>query len=82
MTTAPYIVGIGGTTSPGSSTEQALMLALASAEREGARVRLFGGADIVDLPHYAYGVATRHEGASALVQAVREADGLALSLCY
>jgi FMN reductase len=79
MTTAPYIVGIGGTTSPGSSTEQALMLALASAEREGARVRLFGGADIVDLPHYAYGVAAEHEGAAALVQAVREADGLIIA---
>lgn len=55
MSSTPDIVGIGGTTSLGSSTEQALQLSLASAEAEGARVRLFGGTDVIGLPHYADG---------------------------
>jgi FMN reductase len=38
------IVGIGGTTSPGSSTEQALQIALRAAGAEGAEVTLFDGA--------------------------------------
>ena len=48
----PFIVGIGGTTSAGSTTERALELALASAKREGARVRLFQGEGLTSMPHY------------------------------
>ena len=48
--TQPHIVGIGGTPSPGSSTEQALKLALAAAEAEGARVTLFDGSALAKLP--------------------------------
>jgi FMN reductase len=79
MSDTPFIVGIGGTTSPASSTEQALAHALRSAENHGARTKLFGGADIVMLPHYAYGAAQGHEGARALVEAIREADGLIIA---
>jgi FMN reductase len=79
VSSTPYIVGIGGTTSPGSSTEQALQLALAAAEAEGARVRLFGGAEIGGLPHYAYGALEASEGGRELVKAVREADGLIIA---
>ncbi len=79
MSDAPYIVGIGGTTAPGSSTERALELALAAAEAEGARVRLFGGAEIGALPHYAHGALQGSDGARALVTAVREANGVVIA---
>lgn len=78
-TSQPYIVGIGGTVSPGSSTEQAVMLALAAAQAQGARTRLFGGAALAALPHYRYGALAQSEEARALVQAVREADGLVIA---
>jgi NAD(P)H-dependent FMN reductase len=74
----PYIVGIGGTT-PGSSTEQALKLTLASAEREGARVRLFGSATLSALPHYLTPAARDSEEGRELVDHIRAADGLILA---
>ena len=70
------IVGIGGTTSSGSSTEQALQIALRSAEAEGAEVTLFDGAFLGALPHYAAGAAERSDEARRLVEAVRGAHGL------
>lgn len=69
----PLIVGIGGTASPHSSTEQALAVAMAAAEGAGARVRMFGSAALRALPLYA---ADREQEAAALIAAVREADGL------
>ena len=48
----PFIVGIGGSPKPQSKTEQALKVALGSAEAAGARTRLFGGADLATLPLY------------------------------
>lgn len=74
--TAPHIVGIGGTAAPGSSTEQALALALASAADRGARVTMFGGADLAQLPHYLTGDAAAHPCAQRIIAAVRAADGL------
>lgn len=70
------IVGIGGTTAPGSSTEQALKLALQSAEREGADVTLFDGPLLAALPHYAPGAIAQSDEARRLVAAVRGAHGL------
>jgi FMN reductase len=73
------IVGIGGTASSGSSTEQALQLALASAERTGARVKLFGGEFLCRLPHYLTdGTADSPDGRE-LVEAVRKADGVIIA---
>jgi len=75
----PFIVGIGGTAAPGSSTEQALTLALASAEKAGARVKMFGATTLASLPHYLTdGMATSAE-ARELVEAVRAADGVILA---
>ena len=48
----PLIVGLGGTVRPGSSSERALIKALATAEAAGARTELFGGAFLADLPIY------------------------------
>ena len=73
------IVGIGGTTSPGSSTEQALKIALRAAEAEGADVALFDGAALAALPHYALGAADRSDEARRLVAAVRHAHGLVIA---
>jgi FMN reductase len=75
----PFIVGIGGTATHGSSTEQALALALASAERAGATVEMFGGAALASLPHYLTdGTSTSPEGLR-LVAAVRQANGLIIA---
>jgi FMN reductase len=49
---SPLIVGLGGTVRPGSSSEKALVLALATAAAAGARTVLFGGAFLADLPIY------------------------------
>jgi FMN reductase len=73
------IVGIGGTTSPGSSTEQALKIALRAAEAEGADVALFDGAALAALPHYALGAADRSDEARRQVAAVRHAHGLVIA---
>ena len=76
---APFIVGIGGAANAGSSTERALMLALASAEKAGARTEMFGGEALAKLPHYMTpGFRESLEG-KALVSAVRSADGLIIA---
>jgi FMN reductase len=79
MATSPLIVGIGGTATPHSSTEQALALALHSAERSGARVRMFGGEAIASLPHYLTPGSRESAIGHELVACVREADGLILA---
>jgi FMN reductase len=79
MADNPFIVGIGGTTNPGSSTERALGVALRAAEADGARVRLFDGPSLASLPHYAPGAADQSDAGRALVAAVREADGVIIA---
>lgn len=82
MSGKPFIVGIGGTTRPGSSSEQALALALAHAGKLGAETQLFGGAEL-QLPMYDPATANADEGARKLVEALRRADGVILSSpCY
>jgi FMN reductase len=78
----PFIVGIGGTTRPGSSSEKALRYALVLAQARGAEVELFDGASI-NLPMYAPESPDRSEGALRLVAALRRANGVILSTpCY
>jgi FMN reductase len=73
---APYIVGIGGTTRAGSSTESALRAALRHAEELGADTRLFGGEALAALAGYSPEQADRTEGQRELVEAVRRADAV------
>jgi FMN reductase len=73
------IVGIGGTTTPCSSTEQALTIALRAAAGEGADVALFDGPFLASLPHYAHGAVDRSEEARRLVEAIRGAHGLVIA---
>ena len=83
MTTRkPFIVGIGGTTRPGSSAEQALALALKFAAEKGAETKHFAGKDLA-LPMYDPDPACLTDEARTMIEALRRADGLILSSpCY
>ncbi|KQW70947.1 FMN reductase [Phenylobacterium sp. Root77] len=72
----PLIVGIGGTTRPGSSTERALSVALRAVEAGGGETLLLGGEFLSSLPIYNPAIAEPTPEQAALAQAVREADGL------
>ncbi len=75
----PFIVGIGGTVRAGSSTEQALEIAMHAADAEHAEVELFGGAALAELPHYGLPGADVSPAAVRLVAAMRRADGVIIS---
>jgi|SRR5580704_8423714 FMN reductase len=78
----PLIVGIGGTTRPGSSSEKALRYALALAEAQGAQVQLFDGAGI-NLPMYTPESSVRSDHAQRMIAALRRANGVIVSTpCY
>jgi FMN reductase len=62
----PFIVGLGGTTRSGSTSELALRFALRACERAGARTAVLVGRAL-QLPMYAPEQAERSEGASELV---------------
>jgi FMN reductase len=72
----PLILGIGGTARPNSTSERAACLALAAAERMGARTQLIDGAWLTRLPLYAPDRADRNDDERALVAAVRACDGI------
>jgi FMN reductase len=73
---APLIVGIGGTVRTPSSSERALSLALAAAEAAGARTLMVGGELLAKLPIYNPNDSEEPLERTALVQAVRDADGV------
>ncbi len=75
----PFILGIGGTATVGSSTEQALSIALASAEALGARTRMIAGEALLALPHYLSKDCMLAPAAADLVAQFRGADGLILA---
>lgn len=82
MSDKPFIVGIGGTLRPGSSSEQALALALRHAEAEGAETRLIAGRDLV-MPPYDPEVGCGCDASRTLRDALRRADGIIVaSPCY
>ncbi|MEW2502956.1 NADPH-dependent FMN reductase [Amycolatopsis sp. NPDC047767] len=73
------VLGIGGTLRPGSTSERALRHALAAAEAEGAETELITAAELT-LPMYDPGVAPLTDEAVRLLEAVRRADALVLSV--
>lgn len=75
---SPFIVGLGGTVRPDSSSESALRVALDAAEATGARTRLFGADALAALPMYDPTRAVTPP-ASHLLTALREADGVILA---
>lgn len=75
---APLIVGIGGSTRPGSSGERIVRRVLEETARLGAETRMFGGPALAELPHYCPEQPQRSAAQSELVVAVRAADGLVI----
>lgn len=78
MTRTPLIVGLGGTTRPGSTSERLLRKALDHAQSMGCRTMAFGGAEL-QFEIYDPARSERSEAAAALVQALREADGVLIA---
>ena len=74
----PLIVGLGGTTRSGSSSEKALVVSLRAAADLGAETLMFSGPSLV-LPMYSPEVGERAAGASELVSALRRCDGIIVS---
>lgn len=73
---APLVVGIGGTTVPGSSTERALAIALEGAAAAGLRTQIFTGEMLARLPLYVPRQHDRTVEEQAFVAAVRACSGL------
>jgi FMN reductase len=74
---SPYIVAVGGTLRPGSSTEKAMRHVLDAAERAGARTKLISGSAL-QLPMYQPENPDRSESARDLVAQLALADGIIL----
>ncbi len=72
----PLVVGIGGTTVPGSSTERALSIALHSVEAAGMRTQIFDGAALARLPLYTPRVQDRTQDEHDFVAAIRACSGV------
>ena len=72
----PLVVGIGGTTNPGSSTERALAIALAGAKAAGMRTQMFAGAALARLPLYTPHLHDRTQDEHEFVAAIRGCSGL------
>jgi FMN reductase len=73
---APFIVGIGGTARPNSTSERAVVEALRSAERLGAETRLFDGVFVSGLPLYVPDRKERTEAERDFIQTMRRCDGV------
>ena len=76
---APLIVGIGGTTRPGSSSERVLARALEAVEALGARTRMFTGPFLARMPIYDPAVGEPGPEAAELLATVAAADGVIIS---
>lgn len=74
----PLILGIGGTTRPGSTTERALVVSLKAARAEGAETLMIPGPALV-LPMYAAGASERTPEGKELVDALRRCDGVIIA---
>jgi FMN reductase len=72
---SPYIVAIGGTLRPNSSTEWAMRHVLNACERSGARIKLISG-PLLQLPLYQPENPERGAGARLLVAELALADGI------
>ncbi|MFM0015468.1 NADPH-dependent FMN reductase [Paraburkholderia sediminicola] len=75
----PFVVGLGGTSTPGSSTEKSLKIALSAAESAGADVQMFGCDALASLPHYLTSNAADTPRAILLLRAIRAADGVIIA---
>jgi FMN reductase len=76
---APHVVGVGGTTRPGSVTEKAHRFALDECRAAGATTACFAGPELAALPHFAPETQLRTAGSMRLVEEYRRADGLVVA---
>ena len=76
--TRPLILGVGGTTRAGSTTERALSVALRAAAAEGADTVIITAANLV-LPMYTTDPSTRTPAAERLVELYRRCHGLVIA---
>ena len=72
-----YVVGLGGTVRPGSSSERALRAALDACEALGAETDLFAAEDL-SFPIYAPGVTEADARVDRYLAAIRRADGIVI----
>ena len=75
----PLIVGIGGTIGGPSSTERALRIAIGSAEEQGFRTLVFGGAELGQLPLYDPKATQRTAAEAAFVDSIRAASAVIIA---
>lgn len=75
----PVIVGVGGTTRVGSSTERALRIALAAAEQAGAATVLLGGEFLATLPIFDPKPGGPTPAQSRLIGEIARADGIIIA---
>lgn len=73
---SPLILGIGGTARPNSSSERSVRIALAVAEKMGARTVLIDGPHLARLPLYTPDRAERTDDEAVLVEAARSCHGI------
>ena len=78
MHTPALIVGLGGTTRPGSTSERALMVALEAAAAAGFETRLFG-AGAMPIETYDPTRPERSAQAVEMIAALRRADGVLIA---
>ena len=71
----PFVVGLGGTTREGSSSERLARHALGLAESRGADTQMFSAAEL-DFPMYTPEDGRRDDATHGFIEAVRRADGL------
>ena len=76
--TSPLIIGIGGSTRAGSTSERVLHACLERAQRLGSRTLAFSG-EALRLPIYEVDGSARTDQARELVRAVSAADGLIIA---
>ncbi|ARQ03266.1 FMN reductase [Pseudorhodoplanes sinuspersici] len=74
----PHIVGIGGTTRIGSSSETALRCTLSAIEAMGATTEMIVG-PLLDLPMYDPSDKHRSPSARRLIQSLRRANGIIIA---
>ena len=71
----PFIVGLGGTTRVGSSSETALQHAMKAAQRAGAKTAMLAG-PALELPMYAPEKTARSRRARELISLLRRSHGV------
>lgn len=79
MSRSLHVVGLGGTVRAGSSSEQALRIAMSGAAARGATTQVFTGADLERLPMYDPEAGDGSPVARELVDHLRQADGVIIA---